>query len=442
MSNVDTRPRSSVWRTLEILRQVSPTPDRVGKKWSVVYFPAFDSSVEYTSHRTRAKWYAPFVRGQCEAVHFAKLEGVEEMAPPSSMANASGDQRHLSVHGPTVSYGEALRDAHVILVWKALAVEERQQLESLLGGKRLVFVPTADLNEKEYGNYCKLMWRLLSRDGRDKLLERSHQKFMLLTEPMKRSKRSAVVLGTGPSIDIAAQFDFSEMNVIACNTIVQSEQLLDCVKPKFICAGDVISHFGVSQYAHKFRQDLVKVLTDRDIHFFTTAQFGYLLMLHHPEVADKILICNQTSGEPVYDLAKTWELPQLDSTLNIHMLPIASSIADEIFILGCDGKSPDESKNEDFWAHSASAQYHGLVDSGHDCHPTFKIHRARSILKGFMDGTSLTISGGEKLHGKRYVSLMPSYTPCIGERLADATTFNRLAQRDAGRSSSTVQEFL
>lgn len=412
-------------QSLALLKSVDPQKDRVRRKFSVAYFPLFGSGDEFAGHAMRARWYAPYVEGQCEAVVFGLVEGLKKGDPPPSMARIEAGDSHFEFPAPSKAYAEAVRDAHVILVWKTLSAAERKELIDLIGDRRLVFVPTNDLNEKEYGNYCKLMWRLLSREGRDALLVESQQRFVKVARPLRQSSRSAAVLGTGPSIDLAPNFDFSDLNVIACNTIIQSDALLDHVKPKFVCAGDVVSHFGVSHYADKFRSDLVKVLSERDIYLFTTAQFGYLFRLHHPELSERVIFCHQTSQSPVFNLFSQWELPQLDSTLNIHMLPIAASIAREIFILGCDGQSPHESKNEDFWAHSSAAQYHDLVDSGHECHPTFKIHRAKNILKGFVDGTEQTLSQGERTHGKRYISLAPSYTPCIGRRLAGADAFRR-----------------
>lgn len=422
---VDLGGGDSTAHSLKLLSGVDPIKDRVRRKFSVAYFPLFDSSEEFASHTMRARWYLPFVEGQCEAVVFGRVEGLAAGDPPPSMAAIEAGDSHFEFPIHLKAYAEAVRDAHVILVWKSLSGSEREELIDLIGDRRLVFVPTNDLNEREYGNYCKLMWRLLSREQRELLLADSQKKFVKVARPLRETARSAAVLGTGPSIDLAENFDFSDLNVIACNTIIQSEALLNHVKPKFVCAGDVVSHFGVSRYADKFRRDLAKVLSERDIYLFTTAQFGYLFKLHHPELSDRIIFCHQTSREPVFDLFNKWELPQLDSTLNIHMLPIAASIATEIFILGCDGQSPHESKNEDFWAHSSAAQYHNLVDSGHDCHPTFKVHRAKSILKGFVDGTERTISQGERAHGKRYISLAPSYTPCIGRRLGDADVFGR-----------------
>ena len=81
----------------------------------------------------------------------------------------------------------------------------------------------------------------------------------------------------------------------------------------------------------------------------------------------KLFYVNRTD-KPNTDLLSHWGLPKLDSVLNIHMLPIASTVAKRLTLIGFDGKSPTSYDNEDFWGHSATAQYHEFVDTGHAMH--------------------------------------------------------------------------
>ncbi|OVE73463.1 hypothetical protein BVX94_03855 [bacterium B17] len=192
--------------------------------------------------------------------------------------------------------------------------------------------------------------------------------------------------------------------------------MLDHINPDFICAGDVVSHIGVSRYAEVFRQDLVKVLKERkDTYFVTSASFGYLLILNHPEIEEKVILIKQSVHNPNYDLHRLFALPYLASTLNIHMLPLAGTFVDKIFIIGCDGKSANKD-NEDFWAHAQKAQYHDLVDTGHKCHPTFDVHRQKSTYDRFINSTEESIRAGESLHGKQYVTLQRSNIPVLSGR--------------------------
>jgi hypothetical protein len=258
---------------------------------------------------------------------------------------------------------------------------------------------------------------MTTKEQKEMLLESSHSRFKKFAMDVRNKNYcGAAVFGTGPSVETANQFDFSNCYTHACNTVVQSKELLDVIDPDIISAGDVVSHFGVSAYAQKFREDLASAMSERGFYFLTTAQFGYLFMVHYPELKDKILLCEQRGFIINCDLEKDWNLPIMDSTFNIHMMPSAFTMSDTVFVLGCDGKNPDDSKNEDFWEHSAKAQYHDLVDSGHLAHPTFDIHRQRSTWDGYVSSVIQTCGLSEALYGKKIISLAQSYTPGLTER--------------------------
>jgi hypothetical protein len=75
--------------------------------------------------------------------------------------------------------------------------------------------------------------------------------------------------------------------------------------------------------------------------------------------------------------------------------------------------------NEDFWAHSRDAQYHGLVESGHRSHPTFDVLRRMDGYEKYLRSIDETIAGGER-RGIEYRSLSPSFIPALNDRLAPA----------------------
>ena len=126
-----------------------------------------------------------------------------------------------------------------------------------------------------------------------------------------------------------------------------------------------------------------------------------------------IFIEQKTVG-PNYNLIQDYSAPMLDSTMNIHMLPLAATMNNDVYILGCDGKSKVKS-NEDFWAHAPGCQYHHLVDTGHLCHPTFDQHRKVSTYQSHLESVRMTLDGGEKI-GKRYASLKESNIPAFHVR--------------------------
>jgi len=286
-----------------------------------------------------------------------------------------------------------------------------------LTGARVARVATEDPAAMEFGAYPAVLWRsLLLARARQRILGENRARFQALAQRLRsRAWKRACVFGTGPSLERAADFDFSETLCVVCNSTVQNDALLDRLRPAFICAGDSVSHFGVSAYAYQFRLDLVRQLEVRDTHLVTTAAFGYLFLTHFPAFTEKVFLIEQDSDEPVFDLAEHYGLPRLDSTLNIHMLPLAATFAREIQLLGCDGKSARRD-NEDFWAHAAGAQYRDAVASGHQCHPTFDAHRQRSTYDRYIQSIERTIAGGERL-GYTYVCLAESAIAVLNARV-------------------------
>jgi hypothetical protein len=389
-------------------------------KPTVVYYPRFVDAEQLTSHYHRAAWYMPRLPGVVDAVYLGVKPGTQVGEKPDFMGDPRQPIDHIQLLEDTEDYTSALSEAAMVLVWRPIGDEDRRVLTQLLG-KRILVVDTDDLTAAEYGAYCKILWQLTPRLERLKLLRGSAIRYRAFLASVRRKNyRSAAVFGTGPSVDTALNFDFSRSFTHVCNTVIQSAELCDHLQPDLVSAGDVVSHFGVARYAEVFRGQLKEFLERYDAMFLTTAQFGMLFLVQYPELRDRILLCDQGASHPNYNLADAWLLPALDSVLNIHMLPSASTLFDTVFILGCDGKNPDASKNEDFWAHSSKAQNHDLVYTGHLAHPTFDKNRQESTWDRFKDSVKKTLDLGEARHGKHFYTLAQSFTPGLDVRLASA----------------------
>ena len=397
------------------------------EKWSiegtVCYFPSFSSTADLTNHYHRAAWYAPRVEGQCERVFMFQTYTTGHVTPgerPPHMCDPTLNTSHIRIQAGRLANVRTLLRSKVILVWRGgwwtwiLLVADRC-------GFAVANVDTSDARAVEYGAYCSLIWKQLL-PGREKhaILQENQRRFKEVADRIaQRDVRRAYVFGTGPSLEDANNWSFSDGLTIVCNSIVQNDRLLGHIDPDFIAAADVVSHFGVSTYADQFRADLVRVLQERDAMFITTATFGYLFVVHHPEVADRVILVNQTCDGPNYNLLENFCAAKLDSIMNILMLPIAATFCKEIYLLGCDGKSTKRN-NEDFWAHAKGAQYDDLVDSGHRCHPTFDIHRQKDMYSRYNQSIERTILTGEREHQIRYRSLRPSNIPVLTHRQVGA----------------------
>lgn len=391
----------------------------------VCYFPAFEDAADLSNHYHRASWYLTGPDSPISRVTFAAPDAHSNIAPPPDhFASRSLDAGTLDIIAPDGAYIDALLRAKTILVWRPLSKGLQRYLSKILGkAPNIITVATNDPASVEYGNYCKGPWLLLPEAEKQKRLQESQDRFRAALQAQRDAgKTCSAVFGTGPSIDTAFEFDFSTCMTVACNSVVANAALLDHIRPTFICAGDAVSHFGVSQYAETFRTDLIKALTERDIYLFTSAAIGFLLVQNHPEIRDRVILCEQRFSGLNCDLEKIWSLPRFDSTLNIHMLPIAASFSDTVYMLGLDGRDPNPANNEDFWAHSKAAQYHDLVDSGHLAHPTFTMNRAQATESRYLASVQESFLAGEAL-GKSFFALAPSFTPPVHARPAPDRCF-------------------
>ena len=418
-----------IQRTVRLLarvirRRVLPSGPN-GDQRVLVYYPPFRHKKDLVSHYSRARWYIPQARVAGQVFFGKAFSGVwvwSESDVPEYMSRTPYPNAHLKLVNLAEYVKWLLLSTHVLL-WQGDEPDLMLRVLRLFTAADITIVTTDSLKAVEYGRYCDFAWaKLMSKEQRDELIHESFERFKHYTRGFRDAYQAACVFGTGPSIDTAANFDFAEVMCVVCNSVVQNRQLLDQIRPRFITAGDVVSHFGISLYADQFRNDLVKCLKERDVYFLTTASFALLLVDHYPEVRDKVMLLTQKGSRHAnFDLYSDYSLPMMDSTLNIHMLPLAATFCDTIYILGCDGKNPDASKNEDFWAHSQSAQYHDLVETGHLCHPTFDVNRKARTYNAYQDSTKQTLDDGERLHGKRYYSLAPSFIPEINVRRVDFT---------------------
>lgn len=387
-----------------------------GKRQSkIVYYPEFDSAEELTSHYFRACWYFPAGKNHCESVTLYNAKGISLGEKPEYMGSSNVSTAHIVISANVQKMKKDAETAKVVLLWKECEQSFVDQLK--LKGVTVVNVATNDENAVEYGRYCDLLWRYFVTDEEKKhIIQESYNKFVTYAEEIKKNGwKTGCVFGTGPSLETATEFDFSNCVSVVCNSIVQNKELLAHIKPEFITAGDVVSHLGVSLYAETFRKDLAAYLKSSEAYYLTTAPFGYILLEQCAEIAHKVILVEQLTDDQNFDLTQVFGLPKLDSTFNIHMLPIINTFCDNIFILGCDGKSKTRS-NEDFWAHAQKAQYDDLVDTGHQCHPTFDINRQKSTYNRYQDSVLHSVTEGEKKHHKKYYTLQQSYIDALEDK--------------------------
>lgn len=176
------------------------------------------------------------------------------------------------------------------------------------------------------------------------------------------------VFGTGPSIGQAFKHDFSDGYRIVCNTMIKNKKLMRHIKPHFLVAGDAIYHFGISRYACQFRKDLDEFLNEHDCLFLIPERYYPNLILHHPGLAQRTVPVPYTAECVNLSLKERFETRSVHNILNQLLLPLASSLCDNIFLLGFDGRN---SRDTHFWASLGSVNYEDLKVYHQQAHPGF-----------------------------------------------------------------------
>jgi hypothetical protein len=222
------------------------------------------------------------------------------------------------------------------------------------------------------------------------------------------------VFGTGPSLDQAYQFDFSDGYRIVCNTVVKNKNLLKHISPHFIVAADAIYHFGNNRHAYQFRCDLEKALDLTQSFFLTPDFFLYLLKNYHPRIYRKTIPIRTDLKGVFLDMKNILAYSTMPNILNGLLLPLGSSLADEIILLGFDGRAPNDKL---FWQNSGANSYEDLKPTIMAAHPGFfKGRDYKEYARSQSDSAEKIMTLGEQM-GKKYYCLNQTFIPAMQKRM-------------------------
>lgn len=224
----------------------------------------------------------------------------------------------------------------------------------------------------------------------------------------------AYVFGTGPSLEQAWQHDFSDGYRIVCNTIVNNSTLMDHINPHLVVAGDAAYHFDVNRHAVAFQRDLEAAMRARDLLFVTRDLYAPLLAFHHPDTRRRTLLAE--SGVPGIHFTAPERIVYHQwphgNILNALLLPLGSSLANDVTLLGFDGRAPGEKA---FWQNSPLNTYDAYKPAIREAHPAFFEIDFEAYAQAHSDNAEQLMQAGEAM-GKRYRCLNDSYIPAFRKR--------------------------
>jgi hypothetical protein len=230
------------------------------------------------------------------------------------------------------------------------------------------------------------------------------------------NKTKANIFVTGPSYNSYKDFEYGEDSIkIVCNTIVKDNEFLEFINgPDIITFADPVFHFSSCLYAHEFRELVLAAVAKYDSYIAVPASTVPLMLGNYPQLKDRIIGLSR-SESLVFPSEKNLSVKPSGSIITFMMLPLASSLAKTVYILGADGRAPQENY---FWKHNEKVQLKELMESVFLTHPSF--FRDRDYLdhyKAHCDYVEETLIKGEK-EGIKYFSLSQSYVPALKDRMA------------------------
>ena len=239
--------------------------------------------------------------------------------------------------------------------------------------------------------------------------------------------KKAYVFGTGPSFsDFVDSKDFSDGLCIAANSIIKNTEALRKLKPKIICAADPIYHAGCSSYAGAFRETLVTALEESGAWFICPLRDSavYRSVLP-PHLLDR-MICvpfEAKKGIPT-NLNETFHLHPYPNVLTLLLMPLATTFADDVHIIGCDGRRLlDDSF---FWSHDKKVQFNDQMAEIQAAHPGFfAIDYNDYYLDHCRDLENVLVAS--EAAGHKILTETPSLIPA-------------LSHREAGRGTAAVTD--
>lgn len=225
-------------------------------------------------------------------------------------------------------------------------------------------------NPGEAWEWHSLLYSAQSLKNIKKELHDSHNKLIKLISNLKKLKlKKAYLFGTGPSLSKAINYEWHDGYRIVCNTIVKDSILWSHLLPNIVIAADAAYHFGPSEYAVNFRNDLKRRLSETETYFVYPFLFHEFVKRELSEHANRLIpIPMGKHNDITKDLTDIFMLPDNENVLSLALLPLGCNLSKKICLWGFDGRSP---KDKGFWANSEKHTYSENIDGLHHTHPAF-----------------------------------------------------------------------
>lgn len=393
----------------------------MGKKNTIIYFPLFTDLQELAHHYYAAKYFLP-LDDEHKTVFFvaeglkSSIGTIKDLPPPEYMGDCDwsrDDNLEIKyIRGRTSVLTLMKYRLLSIFVWTEVPAAGNM---SIITSCYLHLCPVVNVNRhKTWDCYTYPGYRHSLSNLNEVIKSRAsaQKKFIECIGSFPQYSKS-YVFGTGPSAVTAFDYDFSDGYRIVCNTLVKSASLMQHIKPHFVVAADAIYHFGISKYAARFREDLEQTLMKHKCMLLMPESLYNNFIFHYPHLESRTILVPYTSETTNLDMKTVFSVKPMHNVLNQLLLPLGSSLANDVYLLGFDGR-----KNNDrhFWKSADSINYEELKGYHQKAHPGFfsgMDYEGYALQQSNLAEEIMTL--GESM-GKRYYCMNESSNAALAKR--------------------------
>lgn len=279
---------------------------------NIVFFPEFDSSVALERIVSEMKYIFPVV------------------FDTGLMINAAGQiaDNYKNMHIQVVKELSFDTDT-VILVWdKAFLKDKRLQQY-----KKVLCIDQSYFDIIDIRIFLRLNYLLAGEKSRDELVEISQKNMDMLSEKFQK----AYVVGNGPGcIEGILKIPKLEPSLrIACNLFIKNKAYIEMLKPNlYVIADEAISTGKMNSYFEM----IAEYITQYDCLLAAPNELAMAFIKRHPACRSKVIAVGlnaKTISFPTTGHMQVYR--KAYNVITALAIPIASSLCDEIYIMGCDG---------------------------------------------------------------------------------------------------------
>lgn len=388
----------------------------------ILHYPCFRSQAELDDAYHRACWYLPDMREHTVVFPF-HAPALRPGPPPQGFGAEAAPEftPEFVVARDNPDVTRLLNSADFLLLWRDDL--NRMERYNLQGVSKRVLNVSKDSRDSRHEAYHNAILRheLLPPAERLALVEENRARFLNILPRLRAD--TAHVFGTGPSLALAMNMDVGSGARIVCNAAVRDRKLLEHVRPTCIAAADPALHYGVSRYAAAFREHLVSAMRNHDAFLFMPMGYYPLFARRHPDLASRafgVPVTPRRPEEVSVDLAARFQIACYANILTLFLLPLGATLAPEVRVVGCDGRSPLPTPKDDnpspFWKHHPDSEFEALYPTLKTCHPGFFHLDYDDWYAEHCEGARILVEAVEA-KGGRVLAVTPSYIPCLAERL-------------------------